>query len=48
MMYDFGGNLVFSCSENCKKISINDIEKGVYLIKVTTDRLTYIEKLVVQ
>jgi hypothetical protein len=48
MMYDFGGNLVYSCSENCKKISINDIEKGVYLIKVITDRLTYIEKLVIQ
>jgi hypothetical protein len=48
MLYDFGGNLVSSCSENCKKISINDIEKGVYLLKVTTDRLIYIEKLVIQ
>lgn len=48
IMYDFSGNLVYSCSENSKKISINDIEKGVYLIKVTTDRITYIEKLVIQ
>ncbi len=48
MIYDFRGNLVYSCSENCKKISIADTEKGVYLIKVTTDRLTYIEKLVIQ
>ena len=47
MVYDFKGKLIYYCADDCKKINVAGIETGIYILKVTTDKTTYIEKLVI-
>ena len=47
-VYDFNGKLIYSTSANRKRINVEDLEKGIYILKVATEKLTFIERLVIQ
>ena len=47
MVYDFKGKVIYYCADDCERIDIAGIETGIYILKVTTDNTTFIEKLVI-
>jgi len=47
-IYDLNGKIIYNSSVNCNSTNIKNLEKGIYILKVVTEKLTFIERLVIQ
>jgi len=47
-LYDYNGKTIYHTLENRNIINVSAISKGIYILKVETDKASLIEKVVIE